>query len=106
MCEMIRNWVVAERIGKYLSVERSVRQPKGGKTVRWDVVSNRGQCLGFIGWYGAWRQYVFEPEPATVFNRECLLDIATYLERVNEEHKRKQRGTAYDRRVRGGEIEP
>jgi hypothetical protein len=79
-----------ERIGKYLSVEQSDHQPKGGKTTRWRVMSNHGDQLGTVAWFGRWRQYTFDPVPQSTFNRECLLDIAAYLERVNKEHRERR----------------
>lgn len=81
----------SERIGKYLSVERSHYQPRGGRTVRWNVLTNHGDCLGAIAWFGRWRQYTFDPVQGSTFNRDCLLDIAAYLERINREHREKQR---------------
>lgn len=38
-----------------------------------------GHTLGIIKWYNKWRQYTFFPEFGTVFNRECLYDIALYI---------------------------
>lgn len=31
-----------------------------------------GDLLGRIKWFGRWRQYVFFPEPGTIWNPECL----------------------------------
>ncbi len=80
-----------EPIGKYLSVERSDYQPRGGRTTRWRIVGQHGDMLGTVSWFGRWRQYTFDPAPHTTFNRECLLDIAKYLERVNKEHREQRR---------------
>ncbi len=81
----------SERIGKYLSVERSDYQPRGGRTVNRRVLTNRGDCLGTIAWYGLWRQYTFDPVQGSTFNRDCLLDIAAYLERINKAHREGRR---------------
>jgi hypothetical protein len=35
--------------------------------------------LGEIKWYGAWRTYAFFPEVASLFNEQCLLDIAEFI---------------------------
>lgn len=52
-----------------------------GKTRRWGVFSAfRGDRLGTISWYGPWRQYTFSPEPETVWNKDCLRDLAHFLE--------------------------
>lgn len=60
---------------------RFAEQPKpiGRKTSRWLVFAKEsGVLLGRIQWYGAWRQYVFFPQPDCLFNRTCLLDLATF----------------------------
>jgi len=60
-----------------------------GKTRKVNVVSKRhGYSLGLIQWYGRWRQYVFVPGPETVFNRDCLRDIAQYLQEMMDERKK------------------
>jgi hypothetical protein len=97
---------MSERIGKYLSVERSDYQPRGGRTSRWRILSNSGDCLGTIAWFGNWRQYIFDPAPQSTFNRDCLLDIAAYLERVNFEHRKRRANQRRDVLVRNGEVEP
>jgi hypothetical protein len=55
--------------------------PHGGHTTKvWNVLSKRhGDLLGRIKWFGAWRQYVFQPMPATLFNRGCLADVGTFI---------------------------
>jgi len=51
-----------------------------GKTYVWDVLSQRGDILAQIKWYGPWRGYTLSGVlPNTVFNAECLSDIATFL---------------------------
>lgn len=53
---------------------------KSGKTQRYVVTANRtGDVLGRISWFGRWRQYVFFPEPATVFNVGCMADISSFI---------------------------
>ena len=47
--------------------------------------------LGVIKWFGRWRCYAFFPSPGTVFERRCLRDIATFCERVTQEHRHRQR---------------
>jgi hypothetical protein len=59
-------------------------------------VSNRrtGATLGFIRWFREWRQYVFCPEPTTVFNPECMMLISKRCESetsVQREKARKMR---------------
>jgi len=74
------------RIGQYLSVNR-LERPNGRKTDRWEVLTNAGELLGGIQWFGRWRQYTFDPAPGTTFNRDCLLDIATFLHDTNNRHR-------------------
>jgi hypothetical protein len=79
-----------ERIGKYLTVHGG--EPLAGRrTLRWEVQGNDSALLGTVRWYGAWRQYTFDPTPGTTFNRDCLIDLANFLRRVNDEHKIAQR---------------
>lgn len=61
-----------------------------GKTLQWQVWGRKrfpqeGQLLGIIKWFGRWRQYTFFPQPVTVFNRECLRDIANFIDSVKSE---------------------
>lgn len=45
--------------------------------------------IGYIKWYGAWRQYCFFPESETVFSKGCLEDICNFIKRLMEERKLK-----------------
>ena len=47
-----------------------------GKTKVITVWAKRnGELLGFIQWFGRWRQYAFFPRKDTVWSDECLDDI-------------------------------
>jgi hypothetical protein len=60
-------------------VERDT--PDGLKTKRWFVFSIQGNdLLGTVSWFGRWRKYVFTPMLQTVFEEDCLRDIAVFLE--------------------------
>lgn len=61
---------------------RFVEEPNPGKkTRRWRVESkSSGERLGRIGWWGAWRQFVFAPHLDTVFNRGCLTDLNEFID--------------------------
>ena len=72
---------------KYLRFMIVDRKPK---TVVMHVENQRGQILGEISWFGRWRQYTFEPESYTTFNKACLQDITDVLTRLNEEHRRRK----------------
>lgn len=65
-------------VSKYLRFEL-IRDT--GKTQVYQVLSvSQGTFLGHLRWHGAWRQYVFEPEFDTIWNKECLRDLAAYLD--------------------------
>ncbi len=62
-----------------------------GKTKVWQVVStNHGFPLGEIRWYGGWRQYVFYPAADTLFNPDCMRQIAAFIENEMEARKRRE----------------
>ena len=59
-----------------------------GKTKVYAVDSLRdGQRLGLIHWYGRWRQYTLEPEHNTIWNKDCLKEIATFLGQLMVERR-------------------
>lgn len=59
-----------------------------GKTKIWDVVSNHtGEVIGHIKWHGAWRKYVFFPDPNTLWDVSCLSDILEFIKRQMELRK-------------------
>jgi hypothetical protein len=59
-----------------------------GKTKTWTVVTIRRKdapidqrvTLGKIAWRGQWRKYCFFPSRDTVFEENCLRDIARFCE--------------------------
>jgi len=65
-------------------------QPHVGKT---KVFACRNRCsgdrLGTVGWYGAWRQYVYyHDRSGIVYSAGCLRDIAEFLEALMAERRR------------------
>jgi hypothetical protein len=53
-----------------------------------EVIAVRdGLLLGVIKWHGPWRQYVFAPEPACVFNVGCMKTIEHNVRVMNEIRK-------------------
>jgi hypothetical protein len=67
-------------VSKYL---RFVLIADTGKTLVYNVISvNQGSILGRLLWWGSWRQYVFEPAPYTVWNKDCLRELAAYLDNL------------------------
>ena len=78
-------------IGENLRVEKQAKPP-GRKTDIYTVraADDAGTVLGQIRWYGSWRCYVFCPEANTVFEQDCLRDIAGFLEKLKEGRKKKK----------------
>lgn len=59
-----------------------------GKTQTYSVDSRSGGYrLATIKWYGAWRQYTLNPEPETIWNKECLLDTIDFISVLMEARK-------------------
>jgi hypothetical protein len=86
---------MSESLGSYMVAEEMPNP--GRKTRRWSVTARSGGTLGIVQWYGAWRQYVFQPGTMSEFSAGCLRDLAAFLERVNREHgqsRTAQRGLA------------
>lgn len=75
----------------YLTFNQVSTSRKLTKVVEVMSKRHRKMKLGTIQWYGAWRQYVFYPEPGTLFNRSCLSDIESMLQSMNAEQRRLQR---------------
>ena len=60
------------------------------KTEVWDVINKTTEePIARIEWYSHWRQYVFFPEPNTVFDDGCLEAILEKIKGLNIEHKEK-----------------
>jgi hypothetical protein len=61
-----------------------------GKTDNWEVRANeRHTFLGFVRWRSTWRRYCFYPAADTVFEEDCLSDIAAFLREQTIQHKAK-----------------
>lgn len=62
--------------------------PPDRKTQRWHVVAKqRGDDLGVIEWDTGWRRYVFAPYEGSVYEQDCLRDIASFIEDETRKHK-------------------
>jgi hypothetical protein len=58
------------------------------KTCTWNVYSKvDGFFLGKIKWFSSWRQYCFFPNDNTLWNAECVEDVAKFM----REHKADRR---------------
>jgi hypothetical protein len=61
----------------------------GQKTQTWHIYTkNHGSFLGYIKWFGRWRQYAFFPAPETVWNPECLGDICHFINNLMDDHRK------------------
>lgn len=59
-----------------------------GKTQIWNVVLKYQSVVGGqVRWWGAWRKYAFFPNPNTLYEQDCLRDIARFIEQLSHEHR-------------------
>ena len=59
-----------------------------GKTRTYTIRSrSRGDVLAIVKWYGAWRQYTMEPLYHTVWNKDCLREVAEFLDGLMEQRR-------------------
>jgi len=55
------------------------------KTPIWHVMTKKGSVfLGEIKWYTPWRKFAFFPNTSTIFEEECLRDIAAHCEYMTD----------------------
>lgn len=69
-----------------------VGKSKSGLTKIWDVRPTEKKedsfaGIGVISWYASWRKYAFQPKGNTVFEQDCLRDIADFIEDATKQHK-------------------
>ena len=58
------------------------------KTQSWYVINKSSELIiADICWYGAWRQYTFNPRPNTTYNDGCLEVIIQFITRLNTEKR-------------------
>ena len=62
-------------------------RPEGRRTDMWTVWSISDSYLGYISWYGRWRQFTFHPEEHTTYSAGCLHDIERFIEQQMEARK-------------------
>ena len=78
------------------------------KTRVWEVWSNpegkseldAHELLGELAWLGRWRTYCFFPLQSTVFEQQCLRDIAEFCEERSQEHRLAKSAQCADREAR------
>lgn len=66
-------------MSKWITIEDAGHSPSG-KTKVWNVRNIRtNEVVGQVKWHGPFRKYCFYPEPGYLFDKECLLQIASKL---------------------------
>lgn len=69
----------------YIKIELIDKNPK---TNVYSVKNKKSDnLLGFIKWYGAWRQYCFFPINSTIYSRDCMKDINDFINKIMEKRK-------------------
>ena len=59
------------------------------KTVVWYVQTKDSRdVLGQVRWFGRWRKYAFYPYPETIYEQDCLRQIAAFVETETKLHRR------------------
>ncbi len=74
------------RKGSFIMIFAAPRAPK---TARFFVLSEKGEGLGKIAWYGPWRRYTFSADDTTLFEPTCLREIAQFLDDLMAERRKK-----------------
>lgn len=67
------------------------------KTKVWEVASKMDketgedtyESLGYVKWFGRWRRYAFFAISGTIFEENCLHEIAVFCNQRTFEHKSK-----------------
>lgn len=62
--------------------------PPGRKTREWVVKNSQYRSrLGYVRWDTGWRRYVLQPFHGTVWEQDCLRDVAAFVEEQTRLHK-------------------
>lgn len=81
-----------EMTPKWVSFQLEERR-FGAKTDLWYVWSLKEPAahLGVVKWFGAWRKYAFFPAVQTLFEQDCLRDIAEFIEQETVKQRKGRR---------------
>lgn len=72
--------------GKWIHFVLLFQKPK---TQIWQVVATINlQILGDIKWYTPWRTYTFFPLNNTIYEDDCLTEIAGFIKKLMAERKK------------------
>jgi hypothetical protein len=77
---------------RWVSFQLEDRRP-GRKTDTWQVWSLKEPPahLGVVKWYATWRKYAFFPTSQTLYEQDCLRDIAAFIEDETAKHRKGRR---------------
>lgn len=65
-------------MSKWITFLLSEEKPK---TSVWRIeTKDTHNILGFIKWLARWRKYAFFPNTDTIYENDCLRDIASFIE--------------------------
>lgn len=79
-------------MSKWIEFSEEAQPPKR-KTKSWAVRAKGGDIkLGAVKWYGPWRQYSFFPVADTLYEKQCLRDIADFCERETKWQRLEKKG--------------
>jgi len=82
-----------ERVGKWTYAREANIMPKR-KTNRWAICADEGEIeLGEVKWLGKWRCYCYFPLNDTLYEKQCLRDLANFCETKTAEHYAKIKET-------------
>lgn len=75
---------------KWINIVQTEQKPK---TKVWTVVTKEHSLsIGQIQWFGKWRKYAFFPLAETVFEPDCLRDIAAFIQAEMDKRKKTKYG--------------
>lgn len=60
-----------------------------GKTRIWEIGTREaGILLGYVKWHAPWRKYAFFPVNNTLYEPDCLRDLADFCEQATQTHRK------------------
>ena len=81
-----------KQIGKWIYA-REIPQAPEQVTKRWAIVATDGEVeLGEVKWWGKWRCYAYFPLNNTLYEKQCLRDIANFCESKTTEQRERAKG--------------
>ena len=79
----IPEWIIRERKCKWILIAlaaEAVTGRTGDNSHAWLVLTKKRQMLGSIIWYGPFGKYSFQPTENSIYECDCLRDIAQFCE--------------------------